>query len=155
MNTKQVVWFNQKDGFHMGEDPSGEWLEDETQEQRMKRSGFTSFRSIGEPDYDSFWLVSWTQLDGDLVIAELSDVCYWTPIVCANEAEFTALLLRLEPVLRSQNDVNREIVNAMKKTFHAWHGHGLEDPCRECDPDEVERRNEFRRKMAAKKAGQP
>ena len=142
----------------------GEWTEiedpvvggeNEDWKVTLKRAGYRGFPQMefGDPDiqglvvyrkvdYTAPYLINVT--DGDVVETVYID-------------DFPSLLQFLRDFapfcsLANTDDNLKELVQVLRKSFRGWHGHDADDVCRECDPLEYERRQEFRRqRMESKK----
>ena len=130
------------------------WEKDDEWETVFSRAGYYSFPSAtyGEgtcaelyvkKDYSSPYLITFSLSDSieHVYIDDIPSLMQWL-------RDYSPIW-SLQQIASQQED----LLTLFGRAFRAWHGHGYENVCSDCDPAEVDRIQEFRQRAKKKKAG--
>jgi hypothetical protein len=116
----------------------------------IESSTYRHVHSVGEGDAIKFWEAN------DIVSAKYPFYIQIWPfgsfeadVFVPSFPELLGLLLALQPLMLLDSvETATEVLSIARKTFRVQHHHDSGGCCVECDPDEVQRRREFRQQRA-------
>jgi hypothetical protein len=134
-----ATWeYNRGQWSHI-EDPFG----DNDVDTCLKEMGFENRTLLGVDDSYSLSAEIWEAKEDSakwqfVIFVQITTGRY-TPVFVVDLPSMIMFLKDFQPLASHGllQDFQGVLSTIIDKVFHAWHGHGWEEACRECDPDQV------------------